>query len=82
MWEICGIPFGDAILHEVGHCLYSLLFLSVTFCASRAISWLVGWDWDHITSTSGFSLLGFSVSLVLVSHYLADEVWVIVPPWV
>jgi len=82
MWEISGLPFWEVIHHEALHCLYSLLFLLVIYSVSRVICWLAGWDYVLITSMNGFLLLGLLVSLVLVSHYIADELWAIIPLWV
>lgn len=82
MWEISGIPFWEVIHHEILHCFYSLLFLLVIYSVSRVICWLAGWDYVHITSMHGFLWLGLLVSLVLVSHYIADELWAIIPLWV
>ena len=81
MWKILGIPFWQVLHHEVLHCLYSLLFLLVIYFVSRGICWLAGWGYIPITSTNGFLLLGFLVCAVLVSHYFADEIWVIRPLW-
>lgn len=82
MWEINGIPFWQIVQHETLHCLYSLLFLSAIWCAIWGLCWLFGWNLRRIFSTSGFLLLGFLVCAVLVSHYFADEVWIIKPLWV
>ncbi|KKN79311.1 hypothetical protein LCGC14_0340930 [marine sediment metagenome] len=81
MWTIVGLPFWEVIQHEILHCLYSLLFLLVIYFASQGICWLVGWDYIRIISTNGFLLWGFLVCSVLVSHYFADEIIIIIPPW-
>lgn len=81
MWQICGIPFLEIIQHEILHCLYSLLFLSVIYFASQGIYLLLGWGCFRITSTNTFSLWVFLVCCVLVSHYFADEILALRPIW-
>lgn len=82
MWTIFGLPFWQVVHHEILHSLYSLLFLLVTYFLSWGICWLVGYNLHRIFSTNGFLLLGLLVSLVLVSHYFADEVVKIIPLWI
>ena len=80
--ELFGIPFWQIAHHEILHCLYSLLFLSVIFLWSLALCWQYGIDLEPLISLiNGYSLLGLLVSLVLVSHYFADEVWTIKVLW-
>jgi hypothetical protein len=83
VWEIIGIPILEIAQHEILHGLYSLAFLLViyfvswmTFFRGQSVGRLLG------SITNYFLLLGLLVCAVLVSHYFADEIWVIKPMWV